>query len=160
MSKYQTKKSEGFTIIEVLIVLAIAGLIMLVVFLAVPNLQRNSRNNGYRSEASSILAAYSEVSSNKNGAILSPSSSAVATSDAGKVKAASNPQNISTIIIEVEAGSTGPALDQAVIRTGAKCTSPDPASATTATDPGSARQISILYMVETPGSTIMQCLSS
>jgi prepilin-type N-terminal cleavage/methylation domain-containing protein len=38
------KRNEGFTIIEVMIVLAIAGLIMLVVFLAVPALQRNSRN--------------------------------------------------------------------------------------------------------------------
>jgi prepilin-type N-terminal cleavage/methylation domain-containing protein len=34
------KNKEGFTIIEVLIVLAIAGLIMLVVLLAVPGLQR------------------------------------------------------------------------------------------------------------------------
>jgi prepilin-type N-terminal cleavage/methylation domain-containing protein len=34
----------GFTIIEVMIVLAIAGLILLIVFLAVPALQRNSRN--------------------------------------------------------------------------------------------------------------------
>jgi prepilin-type N-terminal cleavage/methylation domain-containing protein len=44
MSKELTKKADGFTIIEVMIVLAIAGLIMLVVFLAVPSLQRNSRN--------------------------------------------------------------------------------------------------------------------
>ena len=36
----QKRKSEGFTIIEVLVVLAIAGLIMVVVFLAVPALQR------------------------------------------------------------------------------------------------------------------------
>jgi prepilin-type N-terminal cleavage/methylation domain-containing protein len=32
---------KGFTIIEVLIVLAIAGVIMVIVFLAVPALQRN-----------------------------------------------------------------------------------------------------------------------
>lgn len=38
------RASRGFTIIEVLIVLAIASLILLVVFLAVPALQRNSRN--------------------------------------------------------------------------------------------------------------------
>jgi prepilin-type N-terminal cleavage/methylation domain-containing protein len=40
MSKKLSKKEKGFTIIEVMIVLAIAGLIMLVVFLAVPALQR------------------------------------------------------------------------------------------------------------------------
>ena len=62
-------QSEGFTIIEVLIVLAIAGLIMLIVFLAVPALQRNSRNNGRNSDASRIAAAVNECVSNRNGQI-------------------------------------------------------------------------------------------
>ena len=44
------KRAEGFTIIEVLIVLAIAGLILLVVFLAVPALQRNARNTQRNAE--------------------------------------------------------------------------------------------------------------
>ena len=39
------KKVSGFTIIEVMIVLAIAGLIMVIVFIAVPQLQRNQRDN-------------------------------------------------------------------------------------------------------------------
>ena len=38
-------KNSGFTIIEVIIVLAIAGLIILVLFIAVPAMQRNERNN-------------------------------------------------------------------------------------------------------------------
>lgn len=63
------KKSEGFTIIEVLIVLAIAGLIMLIVFLAVPALQRNSRNNARNSEASRISAAITDCLANRNGQI-------------------------------------------------------------------------------------------
>lgn len=37
-------KQRGFTIIEVVLVLAIAGLIFLVVFLAVPALQASQRN--------------------------------------------------------------------------------------------------------------------
>lgn len=156
MSKYQTKREAGFTIIEVLIVLAIAGLIMLVVFLAVPNLQRNSRNNQYRNEASNILGGYSEVSSNKNGAVLTASSSATAGSDAAKVKDAANPQNIATIVIEAQAGTTAPSLTQAVIRTGAKCTAADSAT----TPVGSSRQVALLFMVETPGGTQVQCQSS
>jgi prepilin-type N-terminal cleavage/methylation domain-containing protein len=40
LKKYKTGH-DGFTIIEVLIVLAIAGLIMVVVFLAVPNLEKS-----------------------------------------------------------------------------------------------------------------------
>ncbi|MBS7346174.1 MAG: type II secretion system protein, partial [Candidatus Sacchiramonaceae bacterium] len=37
-------KKYGFTIIEVVLVLAIAGLIFLVVFIALPALQRNQRD--------------------------------------------------------------------------------------------------------------------
>lgn len=61
------KDNEGFTIIEVLIVLAIAGLIMLIVFLAVPALQRNQRNNARNSEASRVSAAVTECLANRNG---------------------------------------------------------------------------------------------
>ena len=51
------KKEQSFTIIEVMIVLAIAGLIMLIVFLAVPALQRNSRNNERKADVAAIAAA-------------------------------------------------------------------------------------------------------
>lgn len=67
MTHQLKKKTEGFTIIEVLIVLAIAGLIMLIVFLAVPALQRNSRNNARNSEASRISAAVTDCLANRNG---------------------------------------------------------------------------------------------
>ena len=67
----QQKKNKGFTIIEVLIVLAIAGLIMLVVFLAVPALQRNSRNNARSADASTILTAVNQCLSNRNSLIAS-----------------------------------------------------------------------------------------
>src|SRR5215210_6728854 len=60
-------KSEGFTIIEVLIVLAIAGLILLIVFLAVPALQRNSRNTSRKNDVANILGAISEYTNNNNG---------------------------------------------------------------------------------------------
>ncbi len=67
MLKKLRNKNEGFTIIEVLIVLAIAGLILLIVFLAVPALQRNSRNTQRRNEVSSIMGAVNEYAANKNG---------------------------------------------------------------------------------------------
>lgn len=170
MSKYQTKRSEGFTIIEVLIVLAIAGLIMLVVFLAVPNLQRNSRNNSYRNEASNILGAYSEVSSNKNGAALTAGTSATDStpdSDAEKVKAAANPQNITTVVIEAHvaaanitantaAGANQVSTTKAIIRTGAKCAGPADGTATA----GTSRQVALYFAVETPGGLELQCQSS
>lgn len=60
---------QGFTIIEVLIVLAIAGMMMLVVFLAVPALQRNSRNSQRQSDASRMVAAVNECITNNNGRV-------------------------------------------------------------------------------------------
>ncbi len=63
------QREEGFSIIEVLIVLAIAGLIMLIVFLAVPALQRNSRNTQRRSQVAGYLGATTEFMSNNNGAL-------------------------------------------------------------------------------------------
>lgn len=66
LNKVKKSKSEGFTIIEVLIVLAIAGLVMLIVFLAVPALQRNSRNTSRSNDASRLAAAVNECLSNRN----------------------------------------------------------------------------------------------
>jgi len=63
------KKSnqKGFTIIEVLIVLAIAGLIMLIVFLAVPALQRNSRNTQIKNDAQLLAGGAGDHRANYNG---------------------------------------------------------------------------------------------
>lgn len=63
----QSKKQKGFTIIEVLIVLAIAGLILLVVFLAVPALQRNARNQRRTNDVANLLGGMSEYVNNNNG---------------------------------------------------------------------------------------------
>jgi prepilin-type N-terminal cleavage/methylation domain-containing protein len=67
LQKYKAKREEGFTIIEVLIVLAIAGLILLIVFLAVPALQRNSRNNARNNEASRLSSTVTDCLANRNG---------------------------------------------------------------------------------------------
>ncbi len=82
------KKQDGFTIIEVLIVLAIAGLILLIVFLAVPALQRNSRNTGTRNDVSVYLGAVGEWVSNNNGRL--PSASTDLTAAGTGVNALSN----------------------------------------------------------------------
>jgi type IV pilus assembly protein PilA len=65
----KTRDQKGFTIIEVLIVLAIAGLIMVIVFLAVPNLQRSQRNNTRKTDANNALSALSDYVSNNGGAL-------------------------------------------------------------------------------------------
>lgn len=62
-SKRRSNK-EGFTIVEVMIVLAIAGLILLIVFLAVPALQRTARNTQRKNDASAIGAAIANYDAN------------------------------------------------------------------------------------------------
>jgi prepilin-type N-terminal cleavage/methylation domain-containing protein len=57
-------KYSGFTIIEVLIVLAIAALILLMVFLIVPTLQKNARNFS-RKHATNLMAGAMEDFNNK-----------------------------------------------------------------------------------------------
>jgi prepilin-type N-terminal cleavage/methylation domain-containing protein len=49
-----TKDSRGFTIIEVVLVLAIAGLIFLMVFIALPALQRGQRDTQRKDDLSRI----------------------------------------------------------------------------------------------------------
>jgi prepilin-type N-terminal cleavage/methylation domain-containing protein len=155
LQKLKKRKEAGFTIIEVLIVLAIAGLIMLVVFLAVPSLQRNSRNTQYRNEATRLIGAYNEASANNAGAVLNGAT------DATTVYNASNAKNVDSLTIEAQGGSTAPTLKGNagatstvdVIRTGAKCSAPNLAT----TVAGSTRQVVILYKVETSSGTQDQC---
>ena len=50
-------KNKGFTIIEVIIVLVIGAVIMLAVFLVIPQLQRNSRNSQRMKDIQRVLVA-------------------------------------------------------------------------------------------------------
>lgn len=70
------KKQRGFTIIEVMIVLAIAGLILVVVLIAVPQLQRNQRNSARQSILGRVDTELANYSGNNNGNI--PDSSSLA----------------------------------------------------------------------------------
>ena len=62
-----TKNKKGFTIIEVVLVLAIAGLIFLMVFIALPALQRSQRNTQRDDDLSRFLTAANDYQTNNNG---------------------------------------------------------------------------------------------
>lgn len=53
----KARRRPGFTIIEVVLVLAIAGLIFLMVFLALPALQRSQRNTQRKNDLTIIVSA-------------------------------------------------------------------------------------------------------
>lgn len=60
-------KRKGFTIIEVVLVLAIAGLIFLMVFIALPALQRSQRDAQRKNDIAQIVDAYNRCLSNAKG---------------------------------------------------------------------------------------------
>lgn len=60
-------KAKGFTIIEVVLVLAIAGLIFLMVFLALPALQRNQRDQQRSADLGRLISAVQSYKSNNQG---------------------------------------------------------------------------------------------
>lgn len=158
MSNIKNRKEDGFTIIEVLIVLAIAGLIMLIVFLAVPALQRNSRNTQIKNAASSVLGAVSEFQNNNGGAMATGASVASdgtvsITGAAGSAPATAKIQGG----YAVNADGTMPTTTGTIsIKYGFKC-----ASATSFATTGTPRSVSIGYVIETgSGSTAAQCVES
>lgn len=61
------KNKLGFTIIEVVLVLAIAGLIFLMVFIALPALQRSQRNTEYRNRVSMMITMLDRYKANNRG---------------------------------------------------------------------------------------------
>lgn len=155
----QTKK--GFTIIEVLIVLAIAGLILLIVFLAVPALQRNSRNTQRKSDVSALLGSVSEFTSNNNGRL--PTASAnFETAFAGAAPALgfyTTPANVTYNYSAAARTGTPPVPaagnDAVVVYNNAKC------AGTALTFTGaSARSVAALYNIEGSANNLPQCTDS
>lgn len=158
------KKSnqKGFSIIEVLIVLAIAGLIMLIVFLAVPALQRNARNNDYSAEANRYASAFQEVQSNKGGGFLAvDSATSGSNTDAGKLWSAANPKTFTTVTV---AGTAAAAPSQTAptefsntiyVMQNFKCASPDSWGRDTGSV--STRQTAVLFTTESRTGVVTKC---
>lgn len=159
MKKLQDRSDKGFTIIEVLIVLAIAGLIMLIVFLAVPALQRNSRNTQRNSDASLIASAVNDCLSNRNGQASSCNSMTSATSSLSQFIDTSRLSQLTNIATPVGTptapGSATTISNEARIYFSARC-QPDGATATG----GLARDYVVLFRIEGSSASLTRCLSS
>lgn len=157
------KRQEGFTIIEVMIVLVIAAVILLIVFLAVPALQRNSRNTQAKNEAAQLSSAVAEFTANNGGT--APANSATAgtyavkggsgTGDDQKIINLTNNKTVTKLLIEAKtATSRPPDVNSAIVRVGATCNG-FTSTATTATtaSAASSRQYVTIYMIESPAAT-------
>lgn len=130
------QRQQGFTIIEVMIVLVIAAVILLIVFLAVPALQRNSRNTQRKSDIAGLLAGANEAAGNAGGQYPTTISGVTDNVKLGFYKTA----NITMNSMPVAAVTNGTTDQSVVVVTGAKCNGTD-------TTP-STRQVAILFTVE------------
>ena len=151
------KRSEGFTIIEVLIVLAIAGLILLVVFLAVPALQRNSRNTQRKDDVSRVGSAVQEVLNNNNGA-LTALTSANLQPLLGTLAYYTN-TNVTAAGAAPAAATNGTTVDTVQVYYQGKCVSMAGGMGATSTG-ATTRQIAIVYSTETGSGTAKLCVDS
>lgn len=151
MLKQLKKQDKGFTIIEVMIVLAIAGLIMLIVFLAVPALQRNSRNTQRNNDAGLVAAAVNECINNRNGQTASCDTTAEINVDTTKL------QQLTTVTVAASTAAQPASGTTSVgVWWGHNCNT-DGSAAQGAT----AREFAVLYSTESGASgTATRCVSS
>jgi prepilin-type N-terminal cleavage/methylation domain-containing protein len=145
------KNQQGFTIIEVMIVLVIAAVILLIVFLAVPALQRNSRNTQRNNDASRVASLVNECLNNRNGVVAS-----CATAGNINWSAAEMGQLTTSPAFQQSASGTAPtqSTTQAGIWFGKAC--PADGSQTGITDSTSTRAVIVTYTLE---NTVPRCLS-
>lgn len=144
---YKQKREQGFTIIEVMIVLAIAAVILLIVLLAVPALQRNSRNTQRNNDAAQIAAAVNTCLANHNGLTAScnaqgPTAVDVVSSRLGQLQ---------TVNFAAGAGS----VSSANVQYGVQCN-----AAGDATVAGTPRGFAITFAIETSGAASPRCVDS
>lgn len=67
MNVLTAKNKQGFTIIEVVLVLAIAALIFLMIFIALPALQRNQRDTARKTILGKVASSITSYQSNNRG---------------------------------------------------------------------------------------------
>lgn len=151
MNATQTQKKDGFSIIEVVLVLAIAALIMLLVFLAWPALQRGQRDQARNSDVSLLASTIGTWKTNNKGKV--PATASELTTVTNDLSLS---QYESSDISFNAGGSTtmGPATNIQEIRyiRGHKCN--DTGGGTTK---AGGRQAALQYMVEGSGSELAQC---
>lgn len=119
------KQGDGFTIIEVMIVLAIAGLILVVVLVAIPQLQANQRDSSRENVVSRVSTELGNYASNNNG-VLPFDDTRIADFTARYITDEIDVANPSTgnnyALVFADDDSSNPSADQILIHRGATCT--------------------------------------
>ncbi len=87
MAKNNIKSKKGFTIIEVVLVLAVAGLIFMMVFLALPALQRSQRDTQRRDQLSGLITQITQYQANNRNKIPDGTGAVTPNADTGEIPA-------------------------------------------------------------------------
>lgn len=118
------EQQKGFSIIEVVLVLAIAGLIFLMVFIALPALQRSQRDTARRNDASTVAAAVNTYKSNNRNSL----SGLTVPRLVQYIDQLDQYDNVAgTFTVSTTGTSANPEPNRIVVHTGAKCGAPAPA---------------------------------
>ena len=155
-TKLQQRK--GFTIIEVVLVLAIAALIILMVFIAWPALQRTQRDQARKSDVALIGSTISTFKSNNRGRLpniceLNRLVFRQGTSIYQAVNCEGAAVTGSNIITQatVADGDAAVGIEQVIVVPGGRC---DGNNVRTG---GSPRQAALAFAVEANGTPMRQC---
>ena|SRR5581483_11181750 len=148
---YKQKRQEGFTIIEVMIVLAIAAVILLIVLLAVPALQRNSRNTQRNNDVATIAAAINTCLANHNNVVASCSSVSNSSVDIDYAKLG----QITSAGSTTTGCSVGTSTTTACWTFGQTCN-----GSGTGLTGATTREFGIMFNAETTGNPTPRCVAS
>jgi prepilin-type N-terminal cleavage/methylation domain-containing protein len=160
MNTKLTKKIQGFTIIEVMIVLAIAGLILAIIFLAVPALQRSSRNTQRSADATHLGGLINATEANNNGKVPSklsiantPAAPATDTVYLGGESFSRWTPAAANFIVATTTAPVLPPADTLVVYSAASCTNGVPAAL-------AGGGLIVVYAVEEAGNTgVIHCVA-
>lgn len=142
------KQEKGFTIIEVVLVLAIAALIFLMIFIALPALQRGQRDTARKNDVGIIASALNTYKSTHRGALPAENGDGAFRGDYLKGSTGLSQIAVDSVTIE-SGGGNGPSsstYDTAIIYVSAKCSDTN-----TADGNGTDRQAAVITTLETGG---------
>ncbi|MDB5179923.1 MAG: hypothetical protein JWN12_555 [Candidatus Saccharibacteria bacterium] len=168
LRKEKAQNQKGFTIIEVVLVLAIAGLIFLMVFIALPALQSSQRDTARKGDVSGVASAITTYGSNNRGAFPTtvlltgdPNGKPATTGKfGGYITTVSS--NIDTVTVQTAANPTATVVQGEIVvtqktqcgtaaaATGAGATK----SATETFTTGSTRQFTVVTYLESGGGVV------
>jgi prepilin-type N-terminal cleavage/methylation domain-containing protein len=156
MSINLNRKGSGFTIIEVVLVLAIASIIFLLVFLAVPALQASQRDTARKNDAARVVTALANLAGNNSGSLTSATTTNLA-SYAGTLSANST---ITSVTAFAATALTVAAVDgNIVVQYGAKCSTTTAISGKTVTlVAGTNSNAAVIVGLETGNTAFCQSL--